>query len=199
MRGGSRRIGPRSGQGADHGEGVRAFEPCGIDGRSDVRFGLGGPHGSVAVGDFALDHARPEFALGRVVRGVDLTGIIAEDQQLVARAADLGLELPGEVAWGRCRQQRRQLNFQLSLFPGQGRGGEIDDLLGQVERSSQPKLEPEGQIVGTMFEREGCVARQMRQTGLMSLAMLLLGGIAVRNPHRRLTSRHHLVGDAGGA
>jgi len=51
------------------------------------------------------------------------------------------------------------LFFQLPLFARQGRGGEVGDGLGQIKRSSQPKLEPEGQIVRSMFERESRVAR----------------------------------------
>lgn len=86
------RIGLRSGQGAeDHGEGVRAFEPCGIDGRADIRFSFCGPHGSIAVGDFSLDHARSKFALGRVVRDIDLAGIIAKGEKLISRAPNFGL------------------------------------------------------------------------------------------------------------
>src|ERR1017187_4389898 len=37
-------------------EGVCAFEPCGVDGCSHICLSLGGPHGSIAVGDFSLDH-----------------------------------------------------------------------------------------------------------------------------------------------
>ena len=70
---------------------------------------------------------------------------------------------------------------------------------GQVERLAKPKLEPEGQIVRAMLERESRVARQMRQTGLMPLAMLLLRRIAIRNPDLRHMPGHHLVHDAGGA
>ena len=50
-----------------------------------------------------------------------------------------------------------------------------------------------------MLERESRVARQMRQTRLMPLAMLLLGRIAIRNPDRRHGPLHHLVRDAGRA
>src|SRR5450432_1821192 len=156
----------RSGEGGgEHGEWICAFKPCGVDGCSDVRLGLCGPHGSVAICDLPLDHTRSKFALRCVVRGVDVTGIIAEGEKLAPRAPDLGLELPGKVAMGRHGEKRCQLLFQLPLFPRQGRGGEIGDAPGQIERSSQPKLKPEGQIVRTMFERESRVARQMRQTG----------------------------------
>ena len=63
----------------------------------------------------------------RVVRDVDLAGIIAKGQKLVSRAPDFGLQLSGEVASGRRGQKRFELFFQLSLFPREGRGGEIGD------------------------------------------------------------------------
>src|SRR5208337_964504 len=90
-------------------------------------------------------------------------------------------------------------NFKVSLLPRERRGGEIGDGSGEVERLAKPKLEPEGQIIGAVLERESRVAGQMRQTGLMPLAVLLLRRIAVRNPNRRLMARHHLVHDAGRA
>src|SRR5208337_2670469 len=43
------------------------------------------------------------------------------------------------------------------------------------------------------------VARQMRQTGLMRGAMLLLRGITIRNPDVRRMAVHHLFHDTGGA
>jgi len=39
----------------------------------------------------------------------------------------------------------------------------------------------------------------MSQARLMPLAVLLLSRIAIRNPNRRLVTRHHLIHDAGGA
>ena len=57
-----------SGQDADDdAEGVRAFKPRGVDRCPHVRFGLGGPHGAVAVRDFSLDYARAQFALRGIV------------------------------------------------------------------------------------------------------------------------------------
>ena len=44
-------------------EGVSAPEPCCVDGCSHISLGLGGPHCAVAVGDFPLDHAGPQFSL----------------------------------------------------------------------------------------------------------------------------------------
>src|SRR5271166_2654046 len=93
-----------------------------------------GPHGSVAVCDFSLDHARAEFALRGVVGDVDLPGIIAKGQKLVSRAPDFGLQFPGEVASGWRGQKRFELFFQLSFLPRERRGGEIGDGSGEVER-----------------------------------------------------------------
>ena len=61
----------------DHRERIGAVEACGVDGRPDIGFSFGGSHGAIAVGDFSLDHARAEFALGRIVRDVNLAGIVA--------------------------------------------------------------------------------------------------------------------------
>jgi hypothetical protein len=36
-----------------------------------IRFGFGGPHDAVAVGDFSLNHALAEFSLRGVVGGMD--------------------------------------------------------------------------------------------------------------------------------
>ena len=44
-------------------EGVSAPEPCCVDGCSYISLGLGGPHCAIAVGDFPLDHAGPQFSL----------------------------------------------------------------------------------------------------------------------------------------
>ena len=118
-----------------------------VSSRSHDRFGVGGPHGSVAVSGFSLDCTRSKSALERVVRDVDLAGIISKGKELVTRAADLGLRLSGGIASGRRGKNRRELFFQFSRFPRQGRGGEIGDDLGQIKRSAQPKLELEGQIV----------------------------------------------------
>ena len=70
-------------------EGVCSGQPRGIDGCAQIGFGVGGPFGAVAVGDFALDDAGPQGALADVVGGSDLAGEVAEREQLVARAPDL--------------------------------------------------------------------------------------------------------------
>jgi hypothetical protein len=48
-------------------EGVCDLEPCCVDGYAHIRLGLGGPHSTVAVYDFSLDHAGPQLLLQSVV------------------------------------------------------------------------------------------------------------------------------------
>jgi hypothetical protein len=93
---------------------------------------LGGPHGSVAVCDFSLDHAGPQLSLRGVVGGLDLAGIIAKDQKLLLRPADFGLQLTCEVASCRRDEKGRELLFKLALFAGDRRGFETGDLSGQM-------------------------------------------------------------------
>ena len=158
-------------------EWVCARQPSGIDCGSQVCLGIGGPLCAIAVGDFALDYAGAELALRGVVGGVDLAGVIAKGQKLVTRAPDFGLQLPGEIASSGRGQNGCELFFQLSLFPREGRRREVSYGAGQVERLCQPNLEPEGQIIRAVLEGEGGVAGQMRKTGLMPHAVLLLGRI----------------------
>ena len=55
-------------------EGIASREARGVDGGGQVGFGIGGPFGSVAVGDFSLDDAGPQGPLTDVVGSVDLAG-----------------------------------------------------------------------------------------------------------------------------
>ena len=55
-------------------EGPCAREARGIDGASDGGFIFGGPHGAIAVGDFALDDGGPQGSLGPVVGRLDFAG-----------------------------------------------------------------------------------------------------------------------------
>ena len=49
--------------------------------------------------------------------------------------------------------------FQIALFLRRGRSGGIDNGLRKSEDLAEPKLEPEGQIVQAMLQRESRVAR----------------------------------------
>src|SRR5208337_1903738 len=63
------------------------------------------------------------------------------------------------------------------------------DGLGQIERSSQPKLNRRGR------SSEPCSSAKAESRAKWARQ----GGIAIRNPNRRLMARPHLVHDAGGA
>jgi hypothetical protein len=152
----------------------------------------------MAVGNFSLDHAGPQLSLRAVVGGLDLAGIIAKDQKLILRPPDFGLQLACEVAFCRCGKKGGELLFKLALFAGDCRGGETGDISGQIEGLAKPQLEPQGQIVRSVLQRIGRVARQMRQTGLMCGAMLLLRGVTIRNPDVRRMAVHRLCHDTGG-
>lgn len=75
------------------------------------------PHGAITVGDLSLDHARSQLSLRGVVGDVHLARIVAECEQLISGAPDLGLQLAGEIAPSRGDQQGCELLFQLALFP----------------------------------------------------------------------------------
>jgi hypothetical protein len=72
------------------------------------------------------------------------------------------------------------------ILSARPRGLRTRDDSGQVER----------QLVRAMLQRESLVARQMRQTRLIPLAMLLLRGIAIRDPDLRLMAADHVGDDA---
>ena len=76
----------------------------------------------------------------------------------MSRAPNFGLQLPGEIASSGRAQKGCELFFQLSLFPREGGRREVSYSAGQIERLSQPNLEPEGQIIRAVLEREGGVA-----------------------------------------
>ena len=82
-------------------KGLAPPEPRGIDGRSHVRFGLGRPHGAMAIGNIALDQAGVELAVGDGVRDLDLAWLIAKRQKL--RAGPSGF-WPASVGRGRIRR-----------------------------------------------------------------------------------------------
>ena len=80
-----------------------------------------------------LDHAGPQPPLALVVRGLDLAGKIAERQQLIAGAGDLGQK----VTCQRTRRRRAENGFEITLqraaFGAQSRDGETLDVARQGE------------------------------------------------------------------
>ena len=80
--------------GADGGE--DGTEDCGtgcqagcIDNCAHRGLSLSGPHGAVAIGDFALDHGGTQCPLTGVVGRLDQPRMINEGQELLTGAADL--------------------------------------------------------------------------------------------------------------
>ena len=97
-------------------EGVGAFEAGGVDGCSNIRLGLSGPHGAVAVGDFSLDDAWSQIAFAVVVGCLDLAGIVAKRQKLIAGPGDPGLDLVGQFAERRRPQDIGELPLEFALL-----------------------------------------------------------------------------------
>ena len=85
------------------------------------------------------------------------------------------------------------MSIQASALGRQGRGGQGGDAPGQGEDVLQQELQAPGDGIVADLDDVGDVARQMRQAGLVLGGMALLGGLAVRDPHRRLVHIHHLA------
>lgn len=85
----------------DGAEWIGAGQAGGVDNGADGGLALGRPHGAVAVGDLPLHDGRTQQPLRAIVRRLDLSGIGEEDQELIARAADLDLQVAGQVTAAR--------------------------------------------------------------------------------------------------
>ena len=122
---------------------------------------LGSPHRAVAVGDLPLDYGRAQQPLGAVLGQLDRAGLGEEDEELIASAADLGLEGSGQVAAARCAEDVAELSIQAPTLGGQRRGGQVGDALGQGEHGLQPELQPPGHGVVAHFDAIGDVPGEM--------------------------------------
>ena len=90
----------------ERGEGARSVvDAFGRNHGADRGLTFGRPVRAIAVGDLALDHGGPKFALAGVVGGLDLAGEEREGQELVASTADLVLDGTGKIAGGRGREE----------------------------------------------------------------------------------------------
>jgi hypothetical protein len=65
-------------------------------------------------------------------------------------------------------------------------------VLGQGEHGSQPELQTPGYGIIARFDDVGDIAGEMGEAGLMRGGVPLLGGVAIRDPHRRPMPVHHL-------
>lgn len=75
----------------DGAEGAGAGQACGADDGARRRLALSGPHRAIAVRHLALDDGRAQCPLAGVIGGIDQTGMVEKDQELIA--SDLGLQL----------------------------------------------------------------------------------------------------------
>src|SRR3954449_2628661 len=73
----------------DSAEGAVAREARGIDDGADGGLAVCGPHGPVAVGALPLNDGRAQRPLTPVVGRLDAAGMVEEDQELIAGAANL--------------------------------------------------------------------------------------------------------------
>ena len=156
---------------------------------------VGGPFCAIAVRHLSLDHAGSQPPLALVVRGLDLAGKIAERQELIASAGDLGQTIAGESASSYGAENDVEIALQRAALGFERRGGEGRDVSGQSEGASQPELQPEGDIVARLFFDEAGLAVEMSQTGLLPFGMTLLSGVAVRDPHVGTMVGHGLAHD----
>ena len=180
-------------------EGIASREARGIDGSAEVGFGIGGPFCSVAVGDFSLDNAGSERTLADVICGVDLSGEIAEGEDLVACAADLAEQFARQRAIGGAGEDGIEIARQraFSLFHrGDGKAGNV---AGEPEGPVEPELKPHANQITAMLGNEARLAVEMRKASLVPQPMALLGGIAIRYPHFGFMSGHRVVHDLGRA
>src|SRR5829696_3958995 len=84
----------------------------GVDDGADRGLALSGPHRTVAIGDFALDHGGTQCPLTGVVGGLDQPRMINKGQELLTGAADFGLKCSGQVTRARSGEDVSQLPLQ---------------------------------------------------------------------------------------
>ncbi len=86
----------------------------GIDGAAHGGFIFGGPHGAIAIGDFALDDGGSQSPFASIVGRLDVPGKRTKDEQLVSCAGDFADQFAGDGAGCRRRQNIVDLTFQFA-------------------------------------------------------------------------------------
>lgn len=112
----------------------------------------------IAVGGLPLHDSRTQEPLGAVVGRLDLSGLGDEDQELIASAADLGLQLAGQVTAARCGQDGAVLPIQAPALGRERRGSQVGHAPGQGEHASQPELQAPGDGIVAELDDIGDVA-----------------------------------------
>ena len=158
-----------------------------------------GPFGAEAVRHLALDRRGPQRALAIIVRRLDLAGIIAERQQLIARPRDLGQKLSRDGTVRLRLQDVGDLSLQRAPLGSHGELRELRHALCEGEHRIEPQLQPQHHIVIGRLHAVGRVAREMGETGLLSFCVVLLGAVAIGGPDLRTRPVHGLAHDLGRA
>ena len=150
-------------------EGIASREARSVDGGAQVGFGIGGPFGSVAVGDFSLDDAGPQGPLTDVVGSVDLAGKIAERENLIARAADLAEQFARQWAIGGTGEDGIEIARQRALSSFHRSDGKAGNVAGEPKGPVEPELKPHAGQIAAMLGDE---ARLSIEMGLSPKAIL---------------------------
>ena len=187
---------------------VREHDVCRC--RRDDSFWPGGDHGgaerhvgpergsgdggaNVTVGDLALEHGRSQVALSIIVGFLDLSGEGHEGEKQVARPPHPALDGPDQIVGDRSRQGVREIPLQLSALVGRPQGGQAGAVADEGERQIEPPLEPQRQHILIHFGRVHFIPDQMRQAGLLALAIRFPNRLAVGEPHQDPVASHQLA------
>jgi len=119
-------------------EGVGACQSSGVDGCAHVGFGVCSPFRAIAVGAFALDNTGPQRPLAHVIGGIDFSRVVAEREQLIARAPDLPEQLMRQFAVSGGGEDGIEVAQQLAPSVFHCRGSERCDVAPKLEGSVQP-------------------------------------------------------------
>ena len=160
-------------------EGIRPGQSRGIDSCAQIGFGIGGPFGSIAVGDFALDNAGPQGALADIVGGIDFSGEVAESEQLVTRTPDLAEQFVRQFAVCGSGEDGVEVTYQRTPSAFHGGGGERGNVARQAKRTIKPELEAHTDKVGAVPLDEARLAIEMSKASLVVVPMALLARIAI--------------------
>jgi hypothetical protein len=172
--------------------GTDAGQTLGVDDSADVGIGVCGPVCPEAICDFPVDDGGSQGALAIIVGWLQQIWRIKGGQQLLAGVGGLAQQCAGHVAVGPSAEDFADLVLQAPPFAGDGAGRECAEMSPECEGIAHPEFEPERRRIVADLQSIGDVADQIRQTGLMALAVTLLGAITIRGAERRAMTTHHI-------
>jgi hypothetical protein len=172
--------------------GSDAGQTLGVYDSADVGIGVCGPVCPEAICDFPVDDGGSQGALAIIVGWLQQIWRIKGGQQLLAGVGGLAQQCAGHVAVGPSAEDFADLVLQAPPFAGDGAGRECAEMSPECEGIAHPEFEPERRRIVADLQSIGDVADQIRQTGLMALAVTLLGAITIRGAERRAMTTHHI-------